>query len=90
MNAAQSRHLSRIHDLPCCLCGAHGVEAHHINEDRTFGKRDALHFATIPVCASCHRGSAGIHGDKTMLRISKKSELELLSETLEALYGGRR
>ena len=34
-----------------------------------------------------HRGPQGIHGDKTMLRIKKKSELELLSETLEAIYG---
>lgn len=84
------RHLARVHDLPCCLCGAVGVEAHHITEGKTFGKRDKLHFCTIPLCRSCHQGPQGIHGDKTMLRLSKKSELELLAETLEQLYGGVR
>ncbi len=87
MSAASDRHLARIHELPCCLCGAMPVEAHHIKDGRTFGKRDKLHFCTIPVCRSCHQGSKGLHGDGTMLRIAKKSELELLSETLEALYG---
>ena len=86
---AQARHLSRLHELPCCLCGAMPVEAHHINEDRTFGKRDKLHFCCIPLCPDCHRGSGGVHGDKTMLRVAKKSELELLSETLEVIYGGK-
>lgn len=82
-----SRHMGRVAELPCCLCGAMPVEVHHVTEGKTFGKRDKLHFCTIPVCPSCHRGPQGIHGDKTMLRIKKKSELELLSETLEAIYG---
>lgn len=84
--SAQS-HLDRIHELPCCLCGSYGVHAHHIGEGRTFGKRAQLHFAVIPLCPACHTGSQGVHGDKTMLRIVKKSELELLAETLETLYG---
>jgi len=87
MNKAQAKHLSKVAELSCCLCGSFPTECHHINEDRTFGKRDNLHFATIPLCPDCHRGASGVHGDKAMLRISKKSELELLSETLEALYG---
>lgn len=82
-----SGHMGRVAELPCCLCGAMPVEVHHVTEGKTFGKRDKLHFCTIPVCPSCHRGPQGIHGDKTMLRIKKKSELELLSETLEAIYG---
>lgn len=86
MNKAQSRHLDRVRELPCALCSQMPVEAHHI-EGRVFGKRDSLHFAVIPLCASCHRGSKGVHGDKSMLRIGKRSELELLSETLEKIYG---
>lgn len=82
------RHLARVAKLPCCLCGAHGVQVHHVTEGKTFGKRDRLHFCTIPVCPSCHTGTHGIHGDKSMLRIAKRSELELLSETLERIYGG--
>ena len=82
--------MQKLHDLPCCLCGAMPVEAHHVTEDRTFGKRDKLHFCCIPLCPDCHRGSQGVHGDKTMLRLAKRSELELLSETLEAIYGGAK
>lgn len=87
MNRGASEHLERVHGLPCATCGAYAVEAHHINEDRTFGKREKLHFCTIPLCAECHRGPKGVHGDKTFLRISKKSELELLGETLAKIYG---
>lgn len=87
MNKAQARHLGMLHDLPCCLCGSEPVEAHHIKEGKTFGKRDSLHYCCIPLCSDCHRGSQGVHGDMTMLRIAKKDELELLSETLEAIYG---
>ena len=89
-SAAAGRHMHRVAQLPCCLCGAHGVHVHHVIDGKTFGKRDRSHFCTIPVCESCHTGPGGIHGDKTMLRLAKKSELELLSETLEKLYGGIR
>ena len=82
-----SAHMERVAGLPCCLCGVYGVQVHHVTEGKTFGKRDALHFCTLPVCPDCHTGPKGIHGDKTMLRISKKSELELLGETLAKLYG---
>lgn len=85
--AAQRRHMGLVASLPCCLCGAHGVQVHHIKEGKTFGKRDKLHFCTIPVCESCHTGPNGIHGDETILRIVKKSETELLAETLERIYG---
>ena len=78
-------HMGRVKELTCCLCGAMPVDAHHIKEGRTFGKRDKLPFMTIPVCPSCHTGPKGIHGDGTMLRIVKKDELELLNETLEIL-----
>jgi hypothetical protein len=37
----------------------------------------------IPLCPSCHRGPKGIHGDKTMLRIRKVDEMDLLNETLQ-------
>lgn len=47
----------------------------------------ASDFLTVPLCPSCHTGPLGIHGDKTMLRIHKKDELDLLAETIERLYG---
>lgn len=85
MSAAQ-RHMARVATLPCCLCGATPVEVHHILEGRIPGRRSS-DWTTIPLCADCHRGRHGIHGDKAMLRVLKTTELELLAETLETLYG---
>lgn len=39
------------------------------------------------LCGDCHRGHLGVHGDRTMMRIHKVSELDLVAKTLEALYG---
>lgn len=39
----------------------------------------------IPLCKSCHQGPKGVHGDKTMLRVFKVEELDLLAITLEKL-----
>lgn len=78
--------MSRIAELPCCLCGEPFQEVHHILEGRIPGRRSS-HWTTIPTCISCHRGPQGIHGDKTMLKIRKTTELELLAEVLERVYG---
>lgn len=84
----EARHLDRVAALPCCLCGAWPTEVHHILEGRIKGRRSA-HFCTISLCHDCHRGSHnGIHGRQAMLRIHKTTELELLAQTLERIYGG--
>ena len=77
-------HMMRVKALSCCTCGGGGSEAHHIRDQ---GVR-AGDWVTIPLCPSCHRFSQGVHGDKTMLRISRKTEWQHLNDTLEALYGG--
>ena len=61
-------------------------------EDQSAGEaagagQRASDWLTIPVCPECHRGSNGIHGDKSMLRITKKTELSLVADTLERIYG---
>lgn len=83
---AQSAHLDRVASLPCCLCGDSPVEIHHILEGRIKGRKSG-HWTAIPLCVSCHRGSMGIHGNHAMLKINKITELELLGNTLEAIYG---
>lgn len=87
MNAFSKQHLSRVHELPCGLCGAMPVEAHHILEGRTPGRKspDAL---AIPLCNDCHTGSTnGIHGRRVLWGVYRKSELDVLAETIERLYG---
>lgn len=86
MGKSARSHMGRVASLPCGLCGAHGVHVHHVREGQGMSQR-ASDFLTVPLCPSCHTGPLGIHGDKTMLRIHKKDELDLLAETIEKLYG---
>jgi hypothetical protein len=86
MRKAEREHLNKVSSLPCCLCGDVPTEVHHLREGQGMAQR-AQHFLVIPLCPSCHRGPQGAHGDKTMFRIMKKDELDLLAETMEAVYG---
>lgn len=83
-----SKHMQRVKELPCCLCGAFAPsDAHHILEGRVKGRK-AHDFCTIPLCKDCHQGARnGVHGEQIMLKIMKQNELNLLGETIEKLYG---
>ena len=83
MNKKESRHMQKIKELPCGVCGQSAPsDAHHIKE----GDRRVSHYATIPLCKSCHQDSHnGIHGEKAMWKIFKKTELLVLAETIEKL-----
>ena len=85
MTAAESRHIKRVKSQSCCTCDAPPPSlAHHIREGQGTGQR-AGHFCTIPLCPDCHVGRGGIHGDKTMMRIRKMDEVDLLDETYARL-----
>ena len=74
MSAAGKRHMGRVATLPCCLCGSTPVEVHHARTGEAAGLS--------------HRGSHGIHGNRAMLNMTKKTELDHANDTLERLYGG--
>lgn len=76
-----------MHEIPCVICGAIPVEAHHAREGQGMAQRGA-DFLTAALCGPCHRGPLGWHGDRTMMRIHKMDELDLVAKTLEAIYGG--
>ena len=78
------RHMGRVADLPCVLCGQQGVQVHHIREGQGMAQR-ASNWLVVPLCPSCHTGPLGVHGDKTMMRINKMTELDMLAKTIEAL-----
>lgn len=86
MNKADKVHMGKVKQMPCAICGGSPVEVHHIREGQGMAQR-AGNFLTIPLCQQCHRGEQGVHGDKTMLRVYKTNELDLLNETLSTLYG---
>lgn len=78
------KHLDRIAQMPCACCGATGVHVHHIREGQGMSQR-ASDFLTIPLCPDCHQGPQGVHGDRTMMRIYKLSELDMLANTIARL-----
>ena len=84
---AEKAHMAKVARLSCALCDAKPVELHHILEGRTPGRRSP-NWLVIPLCSDCHRGDHnGIHGRQAMLKVMKTTELELLAQTLEQVYG---
>lgn len=81
MTAAERRHVTRIKSMPCGVCLAAGPsEAHEIEQGQWF--------TSLPLCPDCHRGGHnGIHGQKRMWSVLKKTELSVLNETIEKLVG---
>lgn len=81
-------HIERIKRMDCALCGEPGPsDAHHIREGQGMAQR-ASDYLAIPLCKSCHQGPQGVHGDKTLLKVYKMEELDLLAETIEKLMQG--
>lgn len=85
--ADESRYMGMVAKLPCACCGAYGVEVHHVREGQGMSQR-ASNFLTVPLCPDCHRGSNGIHGNKSYLRIKKLEELDLLANTIQQIFMG--
>jgi hypothetical protein len=75
----QRKHLAAVKELPCGVCGRQGEsEAHHIEQHHQY--------LCIPLCPDCHRGSFnGIHGQKRIWQVMKKTELTVLNETIEKM-----
>ena len=89
MTVSEKRHVGLVKSLPCSLCGkAAPSDAHHLLEGRIQGRR-CSDWCTIPLCKDCHQGERnGVHGQQLMLKIMKETELSLLAQTIEKLYGG--
>lgn len=83
---AEKRHMARVAALPCACCGDEGVQVHHLREGHGMGQR-ASHWLTVPLCPECHTGPLGLHGDRTMMRLRKLDELDLLADTIRRLAG---
>lgn len=78
--ADESEHLALVKSCACVLCDAGPPTiAHHVVQGD--------HFTTVSVCADCHVGPGGVHGDQAILRLRFKSggergELLAINETL--------
>lgn len=76
---SEKRHIKRIKEMDCIVCGAHGPsECHEIKQGQWF--------TSLPLCADCHRGSLlGIHGQQRAWKVRKLDEIDALALTVEAL-----
>lgn len=89
-NNAEKRHLTRLAGMGCVLCQALDqpqegkTYVHHIRAGQGISQRSP-HWLAIPLCHECHQGKCGIHGDRSLLRIAKVEELDLLAMTIEQL-----
>lgn len=86
MRKATKAYLSRVAALSCCVCGNHGVELHHVREGQGMAQR-AQDWLVVPLCPNCHRGPQGLHGDRTLMRIYKMDEMDMIAKTIEAMNG---
>lgn len=89
MSAASKRYMARVATVPCVLCTALGIDGvpasvHHIREGQGGGQR-APDWLTVALCHTCHQGPTGFHGDRSLMKIAKLEELDLLALTIEAL-----
>ena len=82
----EKQHMDLVASMPCSCCGAYGVQVHHLREGQGMSQR-ASNWLTIPLCPECHTGPNGIHGNKSLMRIQKIEEIDLLARTIEALHG---
>jgi hypothetical protein len=76
--AAESAHVERIAELPCVVCDAPGPSEVHEPEQ-------GLWFASMPLCAACHRGPEGWHGTRLRWKLRKFTELLAINETIRRL-----
>ena len=93
MSAASKRHMGRVAEAGCVICKRLGLgntpaEVHHARDGVGSAQRNS-DWITMGLCPEHHRGSSGIHGMGTRAfeRTYKTTELELVAETLEAIYG---
>lgn len=84
MTKSERAYMDRVAELPCACCGDYGVQLHHVREGQGLSQR-AQNWLVVPLCVDCHTGPNGIHGDRAMLRITKRDEMDLLAETIEAM-----
>ncbi len=77
---AESEHIERVKEMPCAVCDAPGPsECHELDQGQWF--------TSIPLCADCHRGSFnGIHGQKRIWQVLKKTEMTCLNDTIKGLF----
>jgi hypothetical protein len=75
---AEQEHIERLKELPCVVCGEGDVEIHEPEQ--------GLWFASMPLCAVCHRdGKYGWHGARWNWKAKKWQEIDAINATVRLL-----
>ena len=84
MTREERDHVARVKALPCAVCDIPPVsEAHEIEQGQWF--------TSIPLCPDCHRGAHnGLHGQRRIWLVKKKTEMSCLNDTIRKLMKGGR
>ena len=77
MTAQERRHVDRVAQLDCVVCGDSPVEVHEFEQGQWF--------TAVPVCTPCHRGSDGYHGTRLRWKLRKMDEMKAINETIRRL-----
>lgn len=91
MTRSEKRHLDRVSELGCAVCGS-PAEIHHPRFAAGMAQRSP-HFLAIGLCAQHHRtGGHGValHAGQATFEGLYGSEAELLAATIEKLTGGNK
>jgi len=75
--AAEARHVAKLAEQPCAVCGDQPVEIHEPEQ--------GLWFASMPLCVPCHRGPEGWHGTRLRWKLRKINELQAIDKTYRML-----
>jgi len=79
MTAAERRHVAMLKEQPCAVCDAPGPSDVHEPEQ-------GLWFASLPLCAPCHTGPRGWHGDRQRWKLRRIfSEIVALDRAMRRL-----
>ena len=81
-----AKHLARVAQLPCVICGAWPVQVHHCICGR-FSQRKAGDYETIPLCYEHHLGADGIHSGKETWVSKYGADHEYLPVVADMLAG---
>jgi hypothetical protein len=80
--AAEKRHMARVAQLPCAICGQPGPSIVHHMRAGFGGAQRAPNALTMPLCWEHHVGKTGIHGDRSAWRLRNIDEYTVLADTI--------
>ena len=85
MSNASEWWADRIRELPCAVCGAHGVHAHHAtghDAGRGLGKKTGS-CLLIPLCVECH--SMMHHTGTKAFERQFGAQIDMVSDAIESV-----